>query len=277
MSYADFLAEPWWATLAPQQPTADRAGNRHRKAGPRVRCTTVANLVSALARAASDKQLGRPIKTYGRVDLLRLGERGCVILDWLGAETLFQIFTEREVQHLVANSSNTPFAEWNQTFTDKQVCRVIVDRLIFEARIIGTGRGLPASPASPRDTRQQPPESAPARGQGRVVFPLVHANLSDRPPADYADVMSPSGRTRLTEAREAKHRLAVICRHVIRRPLLILALVGLAVLIIRFSKDFPVLYGIGPLGAVLITVSMSRSHPTVQRGDDPASQDVDTD
>ncbi|MFF4148470.1 hypothetical protein ACFY0A_46320 [Streptomyces sp. NPDC001698] len=69
--------------------------------------------------------------------------------------------------------------------------------------------------------------------------------------------MSPSDWTRLTEARGWR-RLRIICSHVIRRPVLIIALAGLAFLINRFGKDFPVLYGMTPLGAVPIFWSMGR-------------------
>jgi DNA replication protein DnaC len=109
------------------------------EAGGRVRYTTAANLVNELAEAASDKQLGRTIKKYGRVDLLCLDELGYVKLDRHGAELLFQIFTEREERHAVAVASNRPFTEWDQTFTDKRLCQAIVDRLTFEAHIIETG------------------------------------------------------------------------------------------------------------------------------------------
>ncbi|MFF2922499.1 hypothetical protein ACFVTP_08815 [Streptomyces celluloflavus] len=44
-----------------------------------------------------------------------------------------------------------------------------------------------------------------------------------------------------------RRRLAIVCSHVIRRPLLILVLAGLAFLITRFGKDFPALYGMAPL------------------------------
>ncbi|MEU5647030.1 IS21-like element helper ATPase IstB [Streptomyces milbemycinicus] len=88
------------------------------EAGGRVRYTTAANLVNELAEAASDKQLGRTIKKYGRVDLLCLDELGYVKLDRHGAELLFQIFTEREERHAIAVASNRPFTEWDQTFTD---------------------------------------------------------------------------------------------------------------------------------------------------------------
>ncbi len=109
------------------------------EAGGRVRYTTAANLVNELAEAADDKQLGRTIKKYGRIDLLCLDELGYIKLDRAGAELLFQIFTEREERHAIAVASNRPFTEWDQTFTDKRLCQAIVDRLTFEAHIIETG------------------------------------------------------------------------------------------------------------------------------------------
>ncbi|MFI9366961.1 IS21-like element helper ATPase IstB [Kitasatospora sp. NPDC053057] len=97
------------------------------EAGGRVRYTTAANLVNELAEAADDKQLGRTIKKYGRVDLLCLDELGYVKLDRHGAELLFQIFTEREERHAIAIASNQPFvkahmfrrtcARWRRNFT----------------------------------------------------------------------------------------------------------------------------------------------------------------
>ncbi|WP_225636640.1 hypothetical protein [Streptomyces solaniscabiei] len=88
--------------------------------------------------------------------------------------------------------------------------------------------------------------------------------------------MSPSGWTRLTEAQVARRRLATICRHVIRRPFLILALAGLAFLITNFGKDIPMLYGLSPLGAVLIMGSMGRYRSAAERADEPSSQDAET-
>ncbi|MEU9748387.1 hypothetical protein [Streptomyces niveus] len=91
--------------------------------------------------------------------------------------------------------------------------------------------------------------------------------------------MSPSGWIRLTKAQGMRSRLAIVCSHVIRRPLLILVLAGLAFLITRFGKDFPVLYGMAPLGAVLISWSMGRYHsvdPTEETGNAPQTQDTET-
>ncbi len=129
------------------------------EAGGRVRYATAANLVNELAEAASDKQLGRTIKKYGRVDLLCLDELGYVKLDRHGAELLFQIFTEREERHAIAIASNRPFTEWDQTFTDKRLCQAIVDRLTFEAHIIETGtQSFPSGwPAPPPNAKPLPP------------------------------------------------------------------------------------------------------------------------
>lgn len=85
--------------------------------------------------------------------------------------------------------------------------------------------------------------------------------------------MPPSDWTQLTEARGWR-RLGILCRHVVRRPVLIIALAGLTFLITRFGKDFPVLYGMTPLGAVLISRSMGRyraADPADEIGDKPSS------
>ncbi len=79
--------------------------------------------------------------------------------------------------------------------------------------------------------------------------------------------MSPSGWRRLTEAHGVRRRLVIVGGHVIRRPFLLLALAGLGFLITRFGKDFPLFYGMAPLGAVLIGGSMGRYRP-----DSPAAE-----
>jgi len=62
-------------------------------AGYRVRYTTAASLVNELVEAAEDKQLGKTIARYGRVDLLEIDELGYLELDRRGAEMLFQVLT----------------------------------------------------------------------------------------------------------------------------------------------------------------------------------------
>jgi DNA replication protein DnaC len=89
--------------------------------------------VNELVEAADDKQLGRTIARYGRVDLLEIVELGYLELDRRGAEKLFQVLTEREEGNNFANASNEAFTGWSKTFTDPRLCAAIVDRLTFNA------------------------------------------------------------------------------------------------------------------------------------------------
>ncbi|SNX88446.1 DNA replication protein DnaC [Streptomyces sp. TLI_55] len=108
-------------------------------AGYRVRYTTAAALVNELVEAADDKQLGKTIARYGRVDLLEIDELGYLELDRRGAEMLFQVLTEREEKNSIAIASNEAFTGWSRTFTDPRLCAAIVDRLTFNATLIETG------------------------------------------------------------------------------------------------------------------------------------------
>jgi DNA replication protein DnaC len=88
--------------------------------GRRVRYVTTAALVNELAEAADRRQLSRVVARYGRLDLLLLDELGYVQLDPRGAELLFQIITEREVQASIAIGTNLPFSEWGTVFPDRR-------------------------------------------------------------------------------------------------------------------------------------------------------------
>ena len=107
--------------------------------GRRVRYTTTAALVNELAEAADERRLSRIVGRYGRLDLLCLDELGYVKLDARGAESLFQILTEREEKASVAVASNLPFSEWGGIIPDPRLVAAIVDRLTFNAHIIETG------------------------------------------------------------------------------------------------------------------------------------------
>jgi DNA replication protein DnaC len=107
--------------------------------GYRVKYVLAAKLVNELIEAADDRQLGRTIARYGRVDLLCIDELGYMELDRHGAELLFQVLTEREEKNSVAIASNESFSGWTRTFTDPRLCAAIVDRLTFNGTIIETG------------------------------------------------------------------------------------------------------------------------------------------
>ncbi|WP_238783045.1 IS21-like element helper ATPase IstB [Streptomyces monomycini] len=108
-------------------------------AGYRVRYTTAAALANELVEAADDKQLGKTIARYGRVDLLEIDEFGYLELDRRGAEMLYQVLTECEEKNSIAIASNEAFTGWSRTFIDPRLCAAVVDRLTFNATLIETG------------------------------------------------------------------------------------------------------------------------------------------
>jgi len=113
------------------------AACRQRK---RVRFATAAGLVNDLLEAQQANQLGRAIARWARYDLICIDELGYVPLAELGAELLFQVISERAERAAVMITTNLPFSEWTQVFTNARLCKALLDRLTDRAHIIETGR-----------------------------------------------------------------------------------------------------------------------------------------
>jgi hypothetical protein len=90
--------------------------------------------------------------------------------------------------------------------------------------------------------------------------------------------MAASEWEQLTRARR-RQRLKIIARHIIRRPVLIVGLIGLLVLFNLVKDSFPLAYGLAaPAGTMLIMASMGRYRtPAEEPVDDGASLPADTD
>lgn len=112
------------------------AACRQRK---RVRFATAATLVNELVEAQHFNQLGRTLNRWGRFDLICIDEVGYVPLAELGAELLFQVISERAERAAIIITTNLPFSEWTQVFTNARLCKALLDRLTDRAHIIETG------------------------------------------------------------------------------------------------------------------------------------------
>ncbi len=55
------------------------------------------------------------------------------------AELLFQVVAERAEKAAVIVTTNLPFSEWPQVFTNARLCKAMLDRLTDQAHIIETG------------------------------------------------------------------------------------------------------------------------------------------
>jgi DNA replication protein DnaC len=105
----------------------------------RVRFTTTAALVNELIEARDERLLSRLIARYAKVELLILDELAYVPLAPAEAKLLFQVLDERSELSALIVTTNLPFGEWTKVFPEQRLCRAVVDRLTFNARIVETG------------------------------------------------------------------------------------------------------------------------------------------
>ena len=93
-------------------------------------------LANELIEARTEKELGRLVGKYARLDLLILDELGYVPFSKEGAELLFQILAERYERGSVIITTNLGFADWTQVFGDANMTAALLDRITHRAHII---------------------------------------------------------------------------------------------------------------------------------------------
>jgi len=69
----------------------------------------------------------------------QVDELGYVPLAEVAAELLFQVIAERAEKAAIIVTTNLPFSEWPQVFTNARLCKAVLDRLTDQAHIIETG------------------------------------------------------------------------------------------------------------------------------------------
>ena len=102
----------------------------------RVRFITGYALANELIEARGEKELGRVVGRYARLDLLIVDELGYVPFSKEGAELLFQILAERHERGSVIITTNLGFGDWTQIFGDANMTAALLDRLTHRAHII---------------------------------------------------------------------------------------------------------------------------------------------
>ena len=105
----------------------------------RVRFITAAALVNQLVEAQREQTLSRMLARWARIELIVLDELGYVPLAEVAAELLFQVIADRAEKAAIIVTTNLPFSEWPQVFTNARLCKAVLDRLTDQAHIIETG------------------------------------------------------------------------------------------------------------------------------------------
>ena len=152
------------------------------KLGKSVYFTTLAELVSGLAKAEREGLLKERIRFYTRTALLIIDEIGYLPLQSGGANLFFQLINARYERGAMILTSNRGFGEWSEIFGDAVVASALLDRLLHHAIVIAiegnsyrlrehaqlvpeplrsTALRMPHSSPEPKARRGRPPKPAP--------------------------------------------------------------------------------------------------------------------
>ena len=86
--------------------------------------------------ARDEKRLLRMQKKLAGYKLLIIDELGFVPLSKVGAELLFEVFSQRYERGSIAVTSNLPFDEWTEVFGSERLTGALLDRLTHHVHIL---------------------------------------------------------------------------------------------------------------------------------------------
>src|SRR5262245_21369325 len=112
----------------------DRASDR--LAGRSVYFASLADIISALAKAEREGQLRERIRFLCRTSLLIVDEIGYLPVIPGGGNLFFQLVNARYERAAMILTSNRGFAEWGEVFGDPVVATALLDRLLHHAVVI---------------------------------------------------------------------------------------------------------------------------------------------
>jgi DNA replication protein DnaC len=124
--------------------------------------TTAAALVHELMEARDEKRLRRLQKQLAAYRLLIIDELGFVPLSKVGAELLFEVFSQRYEQGSILVTSNLPFNEWPEVFGSERLTGALLDRLTHHVHILETnGDSYRLNQSRKRKLKRSESESEP--------------------------------------------------------------------------------------------------------------------
>ena len=106
------------------------------KAGRSVYFSTLADVVTSLAKAEREGTLRERLRFLCRPQLLIIDEIGYLPVVPGGGNLIFQLINARYEKGAMILTSNRGFAEWGEVFGDDTVAAAMIDRLVHHADVI---------------------------------------------------------------------------------------------------------------------------------------------
>ncbi len=97
---------------------------------------TAAAMVHELIEARDERRLLRLQRQLAAYKLLIIDELGYVPLSTIGAELLFEIFSQRYERASTIVTSNLPFDEWTGVFGSERLTGALLNRLTHHVHIL---------------------------------------------------------------------------------------------------------------------------------------------
>ena len=119
---------------------------------------TAAGLVHQLMEARDEKRLLKLQAHLAGLKLLIIDELGYVPLTLIGAELLFEVFSQRYERGSTIVTSNLPFEDWTSVFGSERLIGALLDRLTHHVHILemnGDSYRLKQSKTKRRKTAKQ--------------------------------------------------------------------------------------------------------------------------
>jgi DNA replication protein DnaC len=104
--------------------------------GVRTLFTTAADMVNRLHAATADRSLHKALRIYTRPTLLIIDEVGYLPFSKDAGDLFFQVITQRYERGSIVLTTNRPFKNWNEIFTDDTAASAIVERLVHHSVIL---------------------------------------------------------------------------------------------------------------------------------------------
>lgn len=113
--------------------------------------TTASQMLNDLAAQDSSAALARRLTRYCRPTILVVDEVGYLSYDSRHGDLLFEVVSRRNLEKPIVLTTNRPFGEWNEVFSNSSCVTALVDRLLHKAEIIKIdGESYRAKEASER-------------------------------------------------------------------------------------------------------------------------------